>query len=183
MVRTRVGYAGGTLADPTYHHLGDHTETVQVDYDPDVIGYQDLLEVFWASHSPTSRPWSRQYASIIFFHDEAQREAAESSLRSEEERRGRTLYTEIRPADTFYRAEDYHQKYYLRAVRDLSAEFQAMYPDAEAFTDSTAAARANGFAGGNGTSEQAEALSGRLGLSEAGERTLHDIARGLARRR
>lgn len=183
MVRTRVGYAGGTLVDPTYHRLGDHSESIQIDYDPEVISYEDLLAVFWSSHSPTSRPWSRQYASLILTHDETQRRLAEESLRREEERRGRKIYTDILPATTFYLAEDYHQKYYLRALRDVAREFQAIYPDLESFVNSTAVARANGIAGGNGTPEQAEALRGRLGLSEAGEQTLLEIARGLARRR
>ena len=90
-----------------------------------------------------------------------------------------SIQSVLQESRTFAPPESFRARAHLK---DL-AEFQAMYPDAEAFTDSTAAARANGFAGGNGTSEQAEALSGRLGLSEAGERTLHDIARGLARRR
>ena len=68
MIRTRVGYAGGTTNNPTYRALGDHAETIQVDYDPTQISYEELLEAFWTSHSPTSRPWSRQYASIIFYH-------------------------------------------------------------------------------------------------------------------
>ena len=95
MVRTRVGYAGGTLVNPTYHRLGDHTESIEVDYDPEVISYEDLLAVFWSSHSPTSRPWSRQYASLILTHDDTQRRLAEESLRREEERRGRKTVVEV----------------------------------------------------------------------------------------
>ncbi len=65
-VRTRVGYAGGTLANPTYYNLGDHTETIEMDYDPDVITYTELLAIFWNSHDPTSPSYSRHYKSIIF---------------------------------------------------------------------------------------------------------------------
>lgn len=70
MIRTRVGYAGGSKENPTYYSLGDHSETIQIDYDPTQISYGQLLEVFWNSHNPTYEPWSRQYMSIIFYHSE-----------------------------------------------------------------------------------------------------------------
>jgi peptide-methionine (S)-S-oxide reductase len=77
VVRTRVGYAGGTDPDPSYYSLGDHTEVVQVEYDPDALAYEDLLEVFWANHDPFSSPYKRQYRGVALAHDDAQREAAE----------------------------------------------------------------------------------------------------------
>lgn len=113
MIATRVGYAGGTTPDPTYTNLGDHTESIQIDFDPAVISYEDLLAEFWTSHMPTRPTRSRQYASIIFFADDAQRSAAEASKRAFENAVG-TAYTEIRPLDRFYLAEDYHQKYYAK---------------------------------------------------------------------
>lgn len=181
-MRTRVGYAGGSKADPTYRDLGDHTETLQVDYDPSRIGYEDLLDLFWAAHNPTSPSWSRQYASIIFYHDEDQRRLAEESLARQEAEQGRRLYTELERLDTFYLAEDYHQKYYLRSVRELAAEYLAIYPDLQAFVDSTAVARVNGYVGGNGSAEEVQRVLPELGLSESGERILLSIARGLRRR-
>lgn len=93
--------------------MGDHTETVQIDFDPETISYEELLEVFWASHRPTVPPASRQYASIIFTHGEEQRRLAEASKARLEAAVGR-LYTDIVPLERFYLAEDYHQKYYLR---------------------------------------------------------------------
>lgn len=182
MVRTRVGYAGGTKADPTYHSLGDHTETVEVDYDPAAIGYEELLEVFWAEHDPTSRPWSRQYASIILYRTEEQRALAQASLEREQARRGRTIHTELRPLERFHLAEDYHQKYYLRSVGELADEFHSMYPDPDGLVNSTAAARVNGFVGGHGTPEQAERVLLDLGLSEDAQEILRGIVRGLRRR-
>jgi peptide-methionine (S)-S-oxide reductase len=128
VIRTRVGYAGGTKENPTYRDLGDHSETIQIEYDPTQISYEELLDVFWNTHTPTSRPWSRQYASIVFYHDEAQRELALKTKEQQEAKRG-TIFTQIVPAGTFYPAEDYHQKYYLRNARDLTREFSAMYPD------------------------------------------------------
>ena len=81
IIRTRVGYAGGETRNPTYSHIGDHTETVQVDYDPRRITYEDLLVIFWESHSPRERAWGRQYMNAVFFHDEKQRLAAMASSR------------------------------------------------------------------------------------------------------
>lgn len=114
MTATRVGYAGGTTPDPTYQTIGDHSESIQIDYDPDAISYDDLLAEFWAQHSPVRPAHSRQYASIIFYETEDQRRAAEDSKRAMEQLLGRTLYTEIKPFERFYLAEEYHQKYYER---------------------------------------------------------------------
>ncbi|MBN1399890.1 MAG: peptide-methionine (S)-S-oxide reductase [Anaerolineae bacterium] len=180
-MRTRVGYAGGSLADPTYYSLGDHSETIQIDYDPDQISYEQLLAVFWDSHSPYARSWSTQYASKIFYHDEKQREQAEASLRREEATTGRKIYTELAPFDRFYLAEDYHQKYYLRYEGDLVAELQAIYPQTRDFINSTAVARLNGFAGQWISEEQLEALLPQLGLSEEmGEKLLAEARRQTA---
>ena len=76
MIRTRVGYAGGAKENPTYHNLGDHTETLQIDYDSSKISYEKLLELFWEEHDPTSRSWSRQYKAVVFYHDEEQKRLA-----------------------------------------------------------------------------------------------------------
>jgi peptide-methionine (S)-S-oxide reductase len=175
VIRTRVGYAGGTKENPTYRDLGDHSETIQIEYDPTQISYEELLDVFWNTHTPTSRPWSRQYASIVFYHDEAQRELALKTKEQQEAKRG-TIFTQIVPAGTFYPAEDYHQKYYLRNARDLTREFSAMYPDGGDFAGSTAAARVNGYLGGNGTCEQLQEELDSLGLSSASQDKLKQTA-------
>jgi methionine-S-sulfoxide reductase len=176
VVRTRVGYAGGSKDNPTYRSLGDHSETIQIDYDPSQITYEELLEVFWNNHNPTARSFSRQYAAIVFTHDEEQRRLAEEMKGREAEERGRTIHTEIADYTGFWRAEDYHQKYRLRGVNELFAELQAIYPNTDDVVDSTAAARVNGYVGGHGTMEQLEDEIGRLGLSEEGQETLREIA-------
>lgn len=159
-----MGYAGGTKSSPTYHALGDHTETFRVEYDPAVLSFDDLLMMYWEGHRPTHPGWSRQYRSAIFYHGDAQRRSAEESKARLERELGRTLYVDIEPAREFWSAEGYHQKYYLRAERRLMAEFDAFYPgDDEAFVDSTAAARCNGYVSGYG---DASHDIGRLGLSE-----------------
>ena len=173
MVRTRVGYTGGSTANPTYRNLGDHTETVQIDYDPARVSYEELLDVFWANHNPRSPAFSRQYAAIVFYHDEGQKQAA-LALKAREEARG-TIWTEILPASEFYLAEDYHQKHRLQNERALAQAFRSIYPDASDWIDSTAAARINGFLGGHGTLEQLEAEIDSYGLSPAGRERLLDV--------
>lgn len=180
MIRTRVGYAGGSKENPTYYSLGDHSETIQIDYDPTQISYGQLLEVFWNSHNPTYEPWSRQYMSIIFYHSEDQRRLAIETKESEEARLGRHIFTEIVPFSEFYLAEDYHQKYHLRQESALMAEFRAIYPATEDFVASTAVARVNGYVGGYGELATLEEELSLLGLSEAGRQRLLEIAaRGL----
>jgi len=175
VVRTRVGYAGGTTENPTYYHLGDHTETVQIEYDPTQVSYQELLDVFWAGHDPTRPAASRQYASIIFYHNEEQRRLAQESKERQEARCGCRLYTEIVPATEFYQAEDYHQKYRLQQSSEFMSEFKAIYPDNSDFVNSTAAARVNGYLGGYGTLADLQAEIDGLDLSPAARQRLLDM--------
>jgi peptide methionine sulfoxide reductase msrA/msrB len=120
VVQTRVGYAGGRTSNPSYRQVSSgrtgHAEVVQVEYDPSVISYEDLLEVFWKEHDPTTAnrqgpDVGSQYRSLILVHGPGQEAAARSSL----ERHGgdfrRPIVTQIVPADAFYPAEDYHQRY------------------------------------------------------------------------
>lgn len=183
MVRTRVGYAGGQQPNPTYHNLGGHSETVQIDYDPTRITYEELLDVYWESHNPTSPPWSRQYASIIFFHDEEQKRLATETRDREAAQYGSEVYTEILPFSEFYLAEDYHQKYRLQQVPEYVEAFQAIYPDAQDFVNSTAAARVNGLAGGYGTPASLQAEIETLGLSQEESSRLLETISALERKR
>lgn len=172
-----MGYAGGTTPSPTYRSLGDHTETIQIDYDPAVISYEELLDLFWRAHDPTRQSWSRQYMSIIFYHDEEQERLIMESKAREEARLGREIVTEIAPYTAFYRAEDYHQKYRLRQASALMRDFRQMYPDTVDFVDSTAAARVNGYVAGYGAVAQFQEELGRLGLSAEGQDKLLSIVR------
>jgi peptide-methionine (S)-S-oxide reductase len=119
---TAVGYEGGRLENPTYEdvcsHTTGHAEVVQVTYDGDRVSYDALLDVFWRKHDPTQlnrQGWDigDQYRSVIFFHDDEQRAAAERS-KAELDASGhfrRPIVTLVEPAQTFYRAEEYHQRY------------------------------------------------------------------------
>jgi peptide-methionine (S)-S-oxide reductase len=178
-----VGYTGGATKNPTYHNLGDHAESVQIEYDPSRITYSQLLDVFWASHDPGSRPWRRQYMSAIFYHDEEQRRLAERSRDRESERIRRRVYTEIHPAAVFTPAEGYHQKYSLQGDSELAKELRAIYPVDTDFIASTAAARLNGYVAGYGSLRQLEEELGTLGLSDAAKRGLRETVRRYESRR
>jgi peptide-methionine (S)-S-oxide reductase len=137
-----------------------------------VISYAELLDVFWGAHNPRAPSFSRQYRSVIFFHDgEQQRLAEESKKRQQKDGR---IYTDIEPLSEFYLAEDYHQKYYLRGVGLLMEELKAMYPQEPQFVDSTTAARLNGYVGGFGTLEQLEGELESFGLSEQAEKYIRE---------
>lgn len=164
-----MGYAGGNKPNPTYHDLGDHAETIKIDYDPSKITYQDLLAVFWTGHDPTHRSWSRQYASIIFVQNDEQKQLAEKSKALIEKDRGRTVHTEIITYTGFTLAEDYHQKHSLRQFPEFNEQLQRIYPDPAAYVASTAVARMNGYLGGEGSYENLLQEVDGYGLSPTGK--------------
>ena len=184
MVRTRVGYAGGGILHPTYRAIGDHSEAIQLDYDPQVLSFEDLLKTYWEEHLPSRPALSRQYASVLFYHSDEQRQACRHSLRERQQRRG-PLYTDVLPVDTggdsqrFWLAEDYHQKYYLKSTHEVLKDFKAIYPHGADLTASTAAARVNGLLGGYlGAFAQPadrERLLDGLGLSPRGRTHLERL--------
>jgi peptide-methionine (S)-S-oxide reductase len=177
VVRTRVGYAGGQKLNPTYHDLGDHTESLQIDYDPKQISYEQILDIFWKTHNPCASAYSRQYMSAVFYHDAQQQETALKTRDREAAAHSKRIATQILPLTAFYRAEDYHQKYMLRRKGDLLREFEAMYPDSQAFTDSTAAARVNGALGGNARPADLEKEIDSYGLSADAQELLRKRTR------
>jgi methionine-S-sulfoxide reductase len=165
-----VGYAGGNKQHPIYYDLGDHTECVQIDFDPRIITYEQLLAIFWASHNPCARNGDRQYMSAVFYHDETQKNLGLKTRDREADRRGARITAEILPVKTFTVAEAYHQKYLLREEPKLLRDFQAAYPDPRDFINSTAAARVNGYLAGHGSKQTLESDFPQLGLSaEASE--------------
>jgi peptide-methionine (S)-S-oxide reductase len=175
VVRTRVGYAGGDSNNPTYYNLGNHSETIQIEYDPAIVTYKDLLDVFWDSHLPTHPAYSQQYASIIFYHSEEQMKLAEESKAQAEAALGQKTYTSIVPFTEFYLAENYHQKYYLKNEYGLINGLRMIYPDESDIMDSTVAARFNGYVAGNGSLELLKKNLSSFGLSNAGEQLLLQI--------
>jgi len=137
-----------------------------------MVTFGKLLRIFWSDHNPERPVWSRQYKSIIFYHDETQRRLAVESKEREVTRRKTSLYTEVRPFTLFYQAEAYHQKYHLRRDDDVMAEFRQMYPTDAGLVRSTAAARVNGYLAGHGSCEQLTDEVALLGLTEGGQKKL-----------
>ncbi|MFB6125746.1 MAG: peptide-methionine (S)-S-oxide reductase MsrA [Halolamina sp.] len=160
VIRTRVGYAGGTKPNPTYRALGDHTEAFQVEYDPAVVSYADLLEVVFRSHDPRHQTAKTQYQNVVFAADASQRTALDSYL----DAAGlgvEGIETRIERLSRFHPAEDYHQKYSLRSQESLMDAFTDAGYDDEALRESAAAAKLNGSAAGHDVDAAAE-----LGLTD-----------------
>ncbi len=176
VLRTRVGYAGGTTENPNYHLLSDYIEATQFDYDPTKINYAELLDFFWQAHDPAESPWKRQYLAAIFYHDKEQLAAANETKATVEKNLGSKIYTEILPAEPFYLAEDYHQKYRLQQVPQLLSQFQDMYPELMDFINSTAAARVNGILGGYGDLATLEHELKQFGLNPEIQNWLWELA-------
>ncbi|TFF69229.1 MAG: peptide-methionine (S)-S-oxide reductase [Promethearchaeota archaeon] len=125
------GYAGGHTKDPSYKEVctnkTGHAEVVQVTYDPSIVSYEDLLEIFWNIHNPTTlnrQGWDvgTQYRSVVFYGNEDQKEKA-MQLKEKLDESGKykkPIVTEIVPLEEFYRAEEYHQKYYEKHNKSVS---------------------------------------------------------------
>jgi len=119
-----VGYAGGTFKNPTYEDVCSgktgHAESVQIEYDPSEVSYDELLMLFWSNHDPTTinrqgPDIGEQYRSAVFFHN-AEQESAAKALKAKLQdnalkRFNKEIVTEIKPASQFYNAEEYHQRY------------------------------------------------------------------------
>ncbi len=157
-----VGYCGGTTVNPTYHRIGDHMESIQIEFDPSIISYDKLLRIFFQEHDYTAQPWSRQYMNGVFYHSEEQKQ---SLARAVEAMPG-TVRTEIAEFTAFFAAENYHQKFYLQRHAELMQEYQVIYPEFTRLVRSTAVARVNGFLGGYGHSGLLQSVLFDLGLSE-----------------
>ena len=123
VVDTAVGFMGGSMHNPSYKDvctdLTGHAEVVQVSYDPERVSYEELLRIFWDNHDPTQLnrqgpDWGTQYRSAVFFHTPDQEAAARAS-KEQLQRSGqysREIVTDITPATEFWRAEEYHQRYF-----------------------------------------------------------------------
>lgn len=124
---TMVGYTGGHFKNPSYQDVCSgrtaHAEAVQIEFDPNEITYEDLLKTFFQNHNPTTRNQQgpdigSQYRSTIFYHAPEQKKLAEEYKKKLAEKYSRPIVTEIMPASTFYRAEEYHQKYLMKKGLD-----------------------------------------------------------------
>lgn len=149
VIRTRVGYAGGTTPSPTYRQMGNHTETIEIDFDPAIIRYEDVLRHFWRNHYPNRDQYKgRQYLSLLRCRGDEQLKIAEHVKEEMEVELGERIETEIAPFTDFILAEERHQKYYLKRYPKALDQLQMLYPEPSMLINSTFAARLNGFVKG-----------------------------------
>ncbi len=151
VVRTRVGYAGGTKPDPSYEVLGDHTEVIQFEYDPEQLSFDELLERAFTEHNPYQQSGKRQYQNILFTETAEQYEQLLSYL-DENEFSRETINTRLEELDQFHVAEDYHQKFNLRGKRWITDVFAEADYDDGAIRESPAAAKLNAHVAGHDVS-------------------------------
>ena len=157
--------------------MADHTETLQLDFDPNQISYGELLRIFWVEHRPLHQPWSRQYMSAIFCGNEVQLEVAGRIKNEFEARWDATVYTEVRLEKDFYRAEDYHQKYRLQRFESIMNDLKQYYPRFDDLVDSPTATRLNAFLGGALSKTKLPAEMEVFGLSPQSTAILKKTAR------
>uniref|UniRef100_A0A6M2DKC4 peptide-methionine (S)-S-oxide reductase n=1 Tax=Xenopsylla cheopis TaxID=163159 RepID=A0A6M2DKC4_XENCH len=165
VIRTRVGYSGGKNKEVSYRNIGDHTEVIEIDFDPTVITYDKLLDLFWNNHEyGLLTKIKRQYMSLILYHNEAQKEIAEKSFKDQAKKLNAELITEIKPAGVFHPAEDYHQKYRLQGHSEFMLSL-GLKPG-EMLQTSHLAARLNGYLVGQGGENQFLMEAESLGLNK-----------------
>lgn len=174
-----MGYAGGEKENPTYYQLGNHTEVISIDYDTEILSYEDMLDLFWKSHRCDQVNSSRQYMNAIFYHDEAQKKAAEASRKKAAEAQDIPLErveTGLLPVGDFTYAEGYHQKYYLGQNSTVRAFLEETYPDGKSLADSAVATRLNAYLGTGMKKDWAKFLKelSEYGLPEEMEKAIRE---------
>ncbi len=177
MVRTRAGYCGGTKKNPTYQDIGDHSETIQIDFDPSKTSYRKLIELFWSHHNTCYKPSSRQYMSLVFYHNDEQKKIALETRDAEQAKQKEKIVTEIVPLGEFTIAEDYHQKYELRHNKEFLDALTAIYPKDADLVKSTVAARLNSYLSGYGTRAELEKEIDSYGLSKELKQKLTEMVK------
>jgi len=147
--------------------MEDHTESIQIDYDPEKTTYRKLLKIFWESHNVTSRPWSRQYMSAIWYANNEQKKDIEKSMAKYQKKLtgqgGGTIATTIKKLGPFTLAEDYHQKWYLRKHTIL---IDALDCTDRELIDSHVATRLNAYVSGKGNIDKLNAEIEEFKLNE-----------------
>ena len=154
--------------------MDDHTETIEMDFDPTIISYEELLQLFWKNHNPLRGQFygGRQYMSLLLYHNGTQKELVEKTKREWERTLEGKIKTEIAPCEKFYRAEDYHQKYYLKRYGNAVEMLKRIFPTEADFTDATITARLNGLVKGYVTLDDIKSEIGDWHLNDDQARDL-----------
>ncbi len=175
VLRTRVGYTGGSLTTPTYESLGNHSEVFEVDYDPDIVSYEDLIHYYFQNFDTRTRPFSLRVNSIIYYRNDSEKMTAQSIKEGYESDYGAGLYAKIDKLDVFYLAEDRHQLSYLKSEISLYNEIRMIYPTSDKQLLSILASKLNGYIAGYGSKENLNQILDQSGLSEPSINRINDI--------
>uniref|UniRef100_A0A914NN61 peptide-methionine (S)-S-oxide reductase n=1 Tax=Meloidogyne incognita TaxID=6306 RepID=A0A914NN61_MELIC len=147
VLKTRVGYSGGTSPSPTYQNIGDHTEIVEIQFNPELTKFKEIINLFYSKHNFTL-PQKTQYKSVILYVDEEQKKIALEEMEKAKEKYNKNtiFYTFLQKFEKFYQAEDYHQKYWLRCENNI---FKELNLSNSQLINSTLATKINGYLSGN----------------------------------
>lgn len=168
VLRTRVGYSGGKSPNPSYEVVDLHTEVVEIDYDPEVISYGELIDIFFSSHNETLRPYDQRVKSLIFYRNDEEYGVAKSKLDAIRAKTpdDESVYTELKSFEIFYLAEPEHQNRSLKLETSLYHELEDIFGSDDQMLLSILVSKLNGYIYGYGTLEGALELLDLSGLSE-----------------
>ena len=167
VLRTRVGYAGGDSTTPSYDDLGNHIEVFEVDYDPDLLSYEDMVHLYFQFYDATARPFSQRVTPVIYYRNAAEQVIAEDVKLSIENSSEKGIFTVIRPLEVFYLAEEKHQLSYLKQESSLYKEIREIFIEDDALLLSILASKLNGFIAGYGSETDLTYVLKGSGLSDA----------------
>ncbi len=169
------------MSNPTYRNMGDHTESIEIDFDADIITYEELLNIFWKNHNPLRDTFykDRQYMSLLLFHNDDQKKQAQRVKSEWEQLLNGEIQTEMVAHSAFYLAEDYHQKYYLKRYPKAVEKVINIFESHHDFVNSTIAARLNGFVAGHGKLVSLKEEIALWGLNPEDSKTLVELINNL----
>ncbi|MCK8058533.1 MULTISPECIES: peptide-methionine (S)-S-oxide reductase [unclassified Fusibacter] len=175
VLRTRVGYTGGTGTTPSYENLGNHIEVIEIDYDPAFLTYEDLVTLYFTYYDATVRAYSQRVKSVIFYRDDEEQSIANNLKKEFSQSQGKPIFTEIDPLDVFYLAEDRHQLSYLKKETSLYDEVSQIFTTPDKQILSILASKLNGYIAGYGKSKDLTVLLQNSGLSDASQNRMRAI--------
>jgi len=177
VLRTRVGYSGGKSSNPSYKVVDLHSEVVEIDYDPDVISYAELIDIFFNAHNETLRPYDQRVKSLIFYRNEVEYEIAKTKIDAIRKNtdKNESVYTELKAFEILYLAEPEHQNRSLKLEPSLYSELKQIFKTEDKILFSILASKLNGYIYGYGTLEEAQTLLESSGLSEASKQRVFDV--------
>jgi len=179
VLRTRVGYSGGDLTQPSYDNLGNHVEIFEVDYDPDLISYADLVELYFVFYDASMRPISQRVKPVIYYRTDEEYTMATKIKQVIEAQSEDGIFAVIEPFEIFYLAEAKHQLSYLKQETSLYGEISQIFENDDQLILSILASKLNGFIPGYGNPEELAAIIEDSGLSQ---QSMHRIDEILASR-